>query len=153
MNYPNVDIFNNSPIILNRKTSKAIQIWIMFLIFGAIIFFIIGNYYKFSLFTNHIAYVKKIDSKYYVVTYLEEDEIRKLYYSEILIEKEKFDFKVVTISEEVYSVNNIKCYEVVLDMKLKEMWLVENNILNIVLKKEETTILKEIKKGINLWKS
>lgn len=153
MNYPNVDIFNNSPIILNRKTSKSIKIWLLFLSLGGILFVTIGYYYTYHLYATHLAYVKEINSKYYLVTYLEEEEISKLYYSEVFIEKERFDFKTVAVSKEAYIIDNKKCYEVVLDINLKEMWLIENNILNIVFKKEETTILKEIRKGIQLWKN
>ena len=152
MNYPNVDIFNNSPIILNRKTSSSVKIWILFLTLGLIVFIFIASFYKYHLYSSALAHVKKINSEYYLVTYIKEDMISNMYKYSLLIENERFKFKVVNISEEYYLVDNKNCYEVILEVTLKEQWKIENNILNIAFQQDKTTILQETKKGIKKWR-
>jgi len=151
--YPRIDIVNNFPYIINRKTSQSIIIWIMLLLLFFLIFLIIAFNYKYSNYETYLGYVIKNESEYNIVLYVEKNKINSLYNCKLLIEKEAFNFKIKSISKDYYIISNTNYYEVILDINLKENWKIENNILNITLEKPKTTIYKQIKKGIEMWKN
>lgn len=140
------DILNNFSYILNKK-SKSILIFIFFLLLGLILFLIIAFKYEYNKYISYYGYINKLD-KYYVSLYVKEDELSNLNNSELLIENNKYDFKIISI-DKYYNFDNLY-YQVILDLNLKEEWLVENNIISITLKTPYTTLYKEMK-GLDLW--
>lgn len=149
MIYPK--IFNNFSYIINKKTSIAIIVWILFLIVGLTLFLLISFTYKYHIYDSYLGYIKKIDNSFYTIIYVPQNEISDLSESDLLVDKKEYSFKIINISEEYYTINNNLCYQVILDFNLSEKYLIENNIIEIYLKKEKTTIFNEIKKGIKLW--
>lgn len=142
-----IDVFNCPSNILNEKSNLYIIIWnILLFIFILITIFII-IFYKFYEYETCLGYVKKIDD-YKVVVYLK--DFSKINEYELYLEKEKLDFSVYSISSDYYIINNDNYYEIILNVNLKDIYNIENNILNLKIKKEQTTYLQKIKKGIGL---
>lgn len=148
MIYPK--IFNNFSYILNKKTSKSIIIWILFLIIGSLIFLIIAFNYKFNLYENYNGYIKKNDDSYYTIIYLEESKINEVLKYDLLVDKVKYEYEILDISEDYYLVLEKPYYQVTLKIDLNDKLLIDNNIINIVFEKPKTTIFQEIKKGLEI---
>ena len=150
MIYPK--IYNNFSYILNKKTSKSIIFFIIFLIISFIIFIIIALKYEYYLYQSYFGYVKKIDDSFYTIIYVSKESIDKLSKSNLLVDNQDYSFKVVSISEEYFAIDDKLCYQVILDFALKQESKIENNIINIVLKNDKTTIYNQLKKGFEKWK-
>ena len=148
-----IDIFNNFSYILNNKKSKIIIVWIIFLFIILILFLIIGFKYKYNKYDTYLGHVEKIDENYFVVLYVLKEKINSINSSRLLIDKEEYNFEIKQISNDYYNLNNNLYLQIVLNLEMKEEWLIENNIINLVFENEATTIFEEIKKGFNLWKN
>lgn len=145
-------IHNNYSYIINKKTSKAIILWLLFLIISFILFIIISLKYEYNIYNSYFGYVKKIDNSFYTIVYIQKDKISELSTSTLLVDDLEYDFEIVSISDEYFVNDNELCYEVILNLNLKEKYLIENNIINIILKNDKTTIYQELKKGLKKWK-
>ena len=142
-----IDVFNESLNILNKKSNLYIIIWLFLLLLFLVISISIIIFYKFYEYETFLGYVRKIDD-YKIVVYLK--EFSKLNDYELYLEDEKLEFSIYSISEDYYIINNENYYEIVLSVNLKDVYKIENNILNLKIKKEQTTYLKKIMKGIGL---
>lgn len=145
-------IHNNYSYIINKKTSKVIILWLLFLIISFILFIIISLKYEYNIYNSYFGYVKKIDNSFYTIVYIQKDKISELSTSTLLVDDLEYDFEIVSISDEYFVNDNELCYEVILNLNLKEKYLIENNIINIILKNDKTTIYQELKKGLKKWK-
>ncbi len=146
-------MYNNFPYILNSRTSKSIIVWIMTLIISFIIFIIIAFNYKYYTFKTYLGYIKNIDNSFYLSFYVKEDEVGDLSNYKLLIDNEKVDFKILSISNQFYLIDNYPFYEVVIETKLNDKYLIENNIINLVFETSQTTLYQEIRKEFKLWKN
>lgn len=148
--YKKID--NNISYVLKHKTPKFIINWIIILIISFTTIFLISYKYEYYKCDKYISYIKKVDDfKLYI--YLKEEDIESLNDATILIEKEEYEFFVDSISDDYYLVNNDNYRLIGLNIYLEDKYLIENNVLNITLKKTKTTLLKELKKGFILWKN
>ena len=145
-------IHNNYSYIINKKTSKVIILWLLFLIISFILFIIISLKYEYNIYDSYFGYIKKIDNSFYTIVYIQKDKISELSTSTLLVDDLEYDFEIVSISDEYFVNDNELCYEVILNLNLKEKYLIENNIINIILKNDKTTIYQELKKGLKKWK-
>lgn len=144
-------IHNNHSYILNKKTSKVIIIWLIFLSISFILFLIIALKYEYNIYNSYFGYIKKIDNSFYTIIYVPNDKVNELSTSILLVDDLEYDFEIVSISDEYFVNNDELCYEVILNFNLKEKYLIENNIINLVLKNNKTTIYQELKKGLKKW--
>ena len=144
-------IHNNHSYILNKKTSKIIIIWLIFLSISFILFLIIALKYEYNTYNSYFGYIKKIDNSFYTIIYVPNDKVNELSTSILLVDDLEYDFEIVSISDEYFVNNDELCYEVILNFNLKEKYLIENNIINLVLKNNKTTIYQELKKGLKKW--
>lgn len=142
-----LDVFNFPSNILNKKSNLYIIIWSILLLLILIISTLIIVFYRFYEYETCLGYVKKIED-YKVVLYLK--EFSKLKEYELYLEEEKLDFDIYSISSDYYIINNSNYYEVILNVNLKDIYKIENNILNLKIKKEQITYLEKIKKGFGL---
>lgn len=141
------DVFNVPETILNEKSKKYIIIWNVLLIILFISSFVVCVFYKFYEYDTQLGYVKKIED-YKLVLYLK--DFSKLNSYKLYLEEEELKFSVYSISEDYYIINNEKYHEIVLNVDLDDIYKVENNILTLKLKGEQTTYLERIKEGIGL---
>lgn len=151
MIYPK--IYSNFSYILNKKTSKAIIAWLISLVIGILIFLVIAFNYRYHLYDSYLGYIKSFDDSFYTIIYVEEEKVSFLSQYNLSIEGQSLPFEIIMISDEAYIDNNKIFYQVILDFELKDSQLIENNIIDLVFEKPETTIFKEIRKGLNLWKN
>lgn len=139
----NKDIFNNFSYIIENRKSKSILVFLIVLSISFILFIIIMFKYKYHDYNNYFGYVKKFEDKFYVLIYLEEEMISSLDDSILLINGDEYDFEIIQIN--YYNLNNKLYYETLIDINLAEEWKIDNNIINIILKSKEKTLIKEIK--------
>ena len=151
MIYPK--IYNNFSYILNNKTSKVIIVWIITLIISFVIFLIIALNYKYYTYKTYLGYIKKIDDSFYPSFYVKADEVGNLSKYKLQIDNQSVDFKILSISNKFYLINNYPFYEVVIKTKLDDKYLIENNIINLVFETSQTTLFKEIRKEFELWRN
>lgn len=128
----NIDVFNNKDIILFRKVPKNIYSYTTILIITIILFLIIGQI-KYKKYANFYAYV--LDNKILI-----ECEHLPSYDSNLIFLNKKYKYKLLNITDNIFT----------LEVNIPKEYMVDNNVLKIEMIKEETTILKEIKKII--WK-
>ncbi len=140
-------MYHNKYYIAHKKCLAAL-IWLLLLIIFLLIFLNIAFNYKYCKYEKTVGYIKKINDGYYLSTYVEDLSIYK--YS-LLIENRELSFTIDSISDNYYIIDGKKYYEVVLSTELDRSLLIENNIIDIVFKKEETTLFKEFKKGMDKW--
>lgn len=128
----NIDIFNNKDIILFRKVPKMIYSYTTILIITMVLFLIIGQikYKKYSVF---YAYV--LDNNLLI-----ECDYLPSYDDNLIFENKKYKYKLLDVTKQIFTIK--------VDIPKKHM--IDNNVLEVRMIKEETTILKELKKII--WK-
>ena len=143
----------DSSMIIEAKTPKVISIFIFSLVMALIIFGFVAIKYKFYLYEHYLGYVIKKDDNYYLTIYVEDNKIPALKDSVIVVDKELVNYKILEISKEYYLLDNNKYHLIVLETKIKEEEKIENNVINLKFKLEETSLAKQIKKGIKLWKN
>jgi len=145
-----IDIIDNK-YFLNSKKDNIVVTWTMLLIIFFLIFLNIAFNYKYEISDKYVGYIKKIEDEFKVVLYVLESEVSNLSKSSLLVDSLKYDFSIDSISHEYYIIENEKYYEVILDVELSDSYLIENNIINIIMKKDVTTIYNEFKKGMKQW--
>ena len=115
----NKDIFNNFSYIIENRKSKSILVFIIVLSICFILFIIIMFKYKYHDYNNYFGYIKKIEDKFYVLIYLEEEVISSLNDSILLINGDEYNFKIKEIN--YYNLNNKLYYEALIDINLADI--------------------------------
>lgn len=148
----NIDVFYNSEIILRKKSFKIKYYMIsMFILIGALFIFI--TFFEYTSYTNLKAIVKKDNEGYYLKTLIQEQNFNDINKNYLIINDKKYKYKIKNISEGyILDENYNKYYEVLLETKINSNLIIDNNIVDINIKKNKTTILKQIiekiKKGM-----
>ena len=136
--------------IVNSKTSLKIKVYTIILLIIITILFLISFNYKYYKYDSYLSIVG-MDSSYYISLYVLDKDIYSVTNSKIYFEDKEIKVKNIIISEEYY-LSDLKPYKLVkiyTDLDMPN--LVINNVVNINVKHEKTTIIKEIKKGLDLW--
>lgn len=139
----NIDIYNNSAIILNRKTPKSIISWITILIL-LLILLTIFLFVPFNVYKTYSGYVS-IDNDYsYLNLFINISDFPINKSNNLYIKNDKYKYEIISINEG----------EVKLKVNLEDKLRFENNIVIVNILKERTTVLKmlksKIKKGFGL---
>lgn len=135
--------------IVNSKTSLKIKVYTIILLIIITILFLISFNYKYYKYDNYLSIVG-LDSSYYISLYVLDKDIYSVTNSKIYFEDKEIKVKNIIISEEYY-LSDLKPYKLVkiyTDLDMPN--LIINNVVNIKVKHEKTTIIKEIKKGLDL---
>lgn len=137
----NIDIYNNSAIILNNKQSPFINSWIIILIVLCLLFIII-SFIPFNIYKTYNGYVIIEDNKSYISLVEYDFPINKN--NKLYINKDNYKYKVI----------NIEGSNVLLSVNLKDNIKINNNIVVVNILKDRTTLFKiiknKIKKGFDL---
>lgn len=140
-----IDIYNNSAIILNKKTPKKIISWITILIILLIIF-IIFSFVPFSIYKPCFGYVDIKDNNSYLVLTLSVSDFPINKDNKLYIKSKSYDYEVINI--------NIDDGEVILKVDLDDNLKISNNMISVNFLKDRTTIFNiiknKIKKGFEL---
>ena len=135
--------------IVNSKTSLKIKVYTIILLIIITILFLISFNYKYYKYDSYLSIVG-MDSSYYISLYVLDKDIYSVTNSKIYFEDKEIKVKNIIISEEYY-LSDLKPYKlgkIYTDLDMPN--LVINNVVNIKVKHEKTTIIKEIKKGLDL---
>ena len=136
----NIDIYNNSAQILNKKTPKKIVSWITILIILSN-FFIIFSFVPFNVYKPCMGYVILSDNESFLVLNggLSLSKKYKVY-----IKNKRYDYEIIDISAD----------KIVLKVNLDDDIKIDKNIVKVNILKNRTTIFKiiinKIKKGFGL---
>ena len=138
----NIDIYNNSAIILDRKIPPKIISWITILII-LLVLFIIFSFVPFNVYKPSTGYVKVESDESYLI--LNSDlPISKNY--KLYIKNKLYDYEIIDIIDG----------QVILKLSLDDDLKIDKNIIRVNILKDRTTIFNiiknKIKKGFDLWK-
>ncbi len=142
-NMDNIDIYNNSAKIFERKTPKSVISWITILIILFVLFIII-SFIPFNIYKNYIG--KIIDNKIP---------------SNIQINVNKSDFPIkkdrILYIEDIkynYKIKHIYSDKVIIELKIDDSINIKDNLLQLNILYNKTTlgriIINKIKKGFGL---
>lgn len=141
--FDNINIYNDSSIIINEKTPKSIISWITILIILSLIMIIIFSI-PFNIYLTLNGYVTIEDNETYLNLLLENSDFPINKKNELYIKNVKYDYSIVNIDRE----------NMILKVDLKDEIKLENNIVIVNLVKDRTTVFKliknKIKKGFGL---
>ena len=139
----NIDIYNDSAIILNNKTPSIIKSWIIILIILSLLFISI-SFIPFNIYKNFTGYVIIDNDKSYININMNETDFPISKKDIMYIKNDKYKYKIMIIED-----NNI-----ILKVNLKEDIKINNNVVIVNILKERTSIFKilkdKIKKGFDL---
>lgn len=135
-----IDIFNNSAIIMNRKTPKKIISWITILLL-LIITILIFSFIPFNIYKRNIGVVFIYNNEYFVDLKLENNDFPIYKNKKLYINNDLYKYEVIKID------NN----SVILKINLNEEYKIDGNILNMVILDNRTTIMNIIKFKIKRW--
>lgn len=148
MIYPK--IYSNFAYLLNRKTSKVIVAWLIILFVFIITVLIIVFNYKYHTYQTYLGYIKNIGNSLKPTFYVPVNEVGNIIDYKLLVDDEMMEFKILSISSDYYLIDNQPFYEVVIETKLDDKYLIENNIINLIFEKHSTTLFQEIRKDFKL---
>ena len=139
----NIDIYNNSAIILSNKTPKFIKSWIIMLIILSLLFIII-SLIPFNTYSTYNGIVIESDKESYINLNLEKSDFPISKNNKLYIKDKNYKYKILSIED-----NNV-----LIGIKLKDDIKINNNIVVVNILKNRTTLYKiiknKIKKGFGL---
>ena len=141
----NIDIYNNSAMILNKKTPKQVYSWITILILLIVILIILFSI-PFNVYKTYIGNLIMDDNNSYIKLSLNYSDFPITNKNKLYIKDDVYNYEIININE----------LEVLLKVNLKEELKINNNIIVVNVVKNRATVFKvlkqKIKKGLDLWK-
>lgn len=139
----NINIYNNSAMILNKKTPKQVYSWITILILLVIISIILFLI-PFNIYKTYLGSLILDNDKTYIKLSLNNNDFPIKKKNKLYIENNCYNYEVINI-------NNL---EVLLSINLKDEIRINNNIVVVNVIKSRTTVFEivkeKIKKGFGL---
>ena len=139
----NIDIYNNSAIILNNKIPSFINSWIIILIILYLLFIGI-SFIPFNIYSTYNGFVIESNEESYISLNLEKSDFPINKNNKLYIKDKNYKYKILSIED-----NNI-----LISLKLKDDIKINNNIVVVNILKNRTTLYKiiknKIKKGFDL---
>lgn len=132
-----IGIYNDSAIILEKKTPKKIISWITILIILTIIFIII-SFIPFNLYKTKVGYVNIVDNNSYIVLPNNESDFPVHKNQKLYIKDKKYNYKIVKLESD----------KLILKINLDNNLKIQNNVLALNILKYRTTLFKIIKNKI-----
>lgn len=139
----NIDIYNNSAIILKRKQPKSIISWITILLIILVLLIIFFSI-PFNIYKSYVGYVIVENNKSYldIAVPISDFPINK--YDKLYIKRDKYNYEIISIDED----------NVILKVNLKEELKIKDNIVPVNVLSSRTTIFEilknKIRKGFSL---
>ena len=142
-NVDKLDIYNNSAIILDKKTPKKTNSWITILIIFLTLF-IVFSFIPFNIYEPYIGYLNIESDEAFFVSELVYGDFPVIKNKKLYIKNKQYKYDIINIEK-----NNL-----VLKIDLEDNLKINNNILTVNILKDRTTLFKiignKIKKGFGL---
>jgi hypothetical protein len=139
----NIDIYNNSAVILNNKNPSLIKYWITILIILYLLFLVL-LFIPFNIYSNYIGHVILKENESYISITLDKSDFPINKNNKLYIKDKSYKYNVIHIEDN----------SVLINIKLDENIRINNNMLVVNILKNRTTIFKiiknKIKKGFDL---
>lgn len=132
-----LNIYNNSAIILEKKTPKNIISWITILIILTILF-IIFSFIPFNIYKVFTGYVNIDNNKSYIILNIKNSDFPIDKNNKLYIKGKKYNYEVVSIKEN----------KEVLKVNLTDNLKINGNLVTLNILKERTTLFNIIKNKI-----
>ena len=132
-----LDIYNNSAIILEKKTPKKIISWITILIILTLIFLFL-SFLPFNLYKTKVGYVDIVDNNSYIVLPIDESDFPVHKNKKLFIKNKKYNYKIMKLESD----------KLILKINLDNNLKIQNNIVKLNILKDRTTLFKIIKNKI-----
>ena len=133
----NIDIYNNSSIILNKKTPSLIKSWIIILTLLSILFITI-IFIPYNRYIIYNGYVILKDSNSYISLNINKNDFPIKNKNKLYIENDEYKYKIISIEK-----NNL-----ILSINLKDNIKINNNLVTLHILKDRTTLFEKIKTRI-----
>lgn len=132
-----LDIYNDSAIILEKKTPKKIISWITILIILTILF-VVFSFIPFNIYKPLYGYVDITNDSSYLILDVNNSDFPVNKNNELYIKNKKYNYKIVKIEED----------KLILSVNLNNNLKIQNNIITANILKNRTTLFKIIKSKI-----
>ena len=133
----NIDIYNNSALILNNKTPAFVNSWIIILIILSLLFITI-SFIPFNIYSTHNGYIITDNNESYISLTLEKSDFPINKNNKLYIKNKNYKYKILSIKD-----NNV-----LISIKLKDDININNNFIVVNVLKNRTTLFKIIKSKI-----
>ena len=130
----NLDIYNDSAIILNNKTPKKIISWITILII-LMILFVIFCFIPFNIYKPFVGYVNIKNNDSYIILNLNDSDFPINKKNKLYIKNKEYNYKII----------NLKDNQILLNIDLDKNLKIQNNVVTLNILKDRTTLYKMIK--------
>ena len=147
-----IDIFNNSAIILLKRTPNKILNSMYIIILFVIVVIMFSLLYKYPKYSYYQAIVEKDNNDYVISIVLKEAELPFNKGNSIVIDNKKVKIKNIEVSDVNYD-NMGNQYRIIkLKVNIDDKIKINHNIVDVHIYKGDTTIFKElwkkVKKGL-----
>jgi len=132
-----LDIYNDSAIILDKKTPKKIISWITILIVLTVLF-IIFSFIPFNVYKPLVGYIDIVDDNSYLILNLNNSDFPVNNDNILYIKNKKYNYEIVSIQEN----------KLILNVNIEDNLKIQNNALTANILKNKTTLFKIIKNKI-----
>lgn len=132
-----IDIYNDSAIILEKKTPKKIISWITILIILTLIFLFL-SFLPFNLYKTKVGYVDIVDNNSYIVLPIDESDFPVHKNKKLFVKNKKYNYKIMKLESD----------KLILKINLDNNLKIQNNIVKLNIIKDRTTLFKIIKNKI-----
>ena len=138
-----LDIYNDSAIILEKKTPKKIISWITILMV-LLSLFVVFSIIPFNIYKPVYGKVNITDNKTFVILNFSGSDFPFDKSNKLYIKNKEYTYKVVSVEDNF----------ILLDINLEDNLKIQNNIITMNILKDRTTIFKiiknKIKKGLGI---
>lgn len=140
----------DNQIILNKKITPLVYIYIMITIIITLSLIIIFMLFNYKIYYTIKGTVIKEEDNYYIKTYIPIKDIKYITSNNFLIiDKKKYTYKTKELKEEYYTDNNNTYQELILDIELQSEYQYNNLVLDLKLIKENKRVIDYLK---NIWR-
>jgi len=138
-------------IILQEKLPRKYQI-MLFILSISLLTFLFTLPLKLKTYLDINFSVKLIDNKYYLTTYIEENNVKYiLNNNKFKFNNKEYNYKLISISEENYVDNQNKIVKLIcIESQIDSKYLIDNYAIYAKIKKEDKKVFEYIKS--HFWK-
>ena len=138
-----LDIYNNSAIILDKKTPSRIISWITILVISLILFILV-SFIPFNIYKSYLGYMYVADNDSFFTSIIEYSDFPVKKDKKLYIKGKKYDYEVISIDDsnlvlKIYNASELE---------------INNNIATLNILEDRTTIFNivknKLKKGFGL---